>query len=98
MSRTILITGASEGIGFETACLSAARGDRVLLVARNADRLAAAAARIGGAVETAAVDLSDPQALDAFLAALDARGYLPDVLVNNAGQGWRGSATGPRPA
>jgi NAD(P)-dependent dehydrogenase (short-subunit alcohol dehydrogenase family) len=47
MSKTILVTVASEGIGFETARLSAARGDRELMVARNAHRLAAAAVRDG---------------------------------------------------
>lgn len=93
MVKTILVTGASDGIGFEIARQAAASGDRVLMIARNEERLRDAASRIVGAVqpEIAALDLADPQALEDFLASLDARGYLPDTLVNNAGQGASGA-------
>jgi hypothetical protein len=93
MKQTILITGASEGIGLETARQAALAGYAVLMVARDETRLRAAARRITGPVrpEVAAVDLTDPAALEAFLADLDAHGYVPDVLVNNAGQGASGA-------
>lgn len=93
MSRTVLVTGASEGIGFEIAAQAAASGDRVLMVARNQARLSAAADRIEGPhrPEIAALDLADAQALERFLGDLDARGYLPDVLINNAGHGASGA-------
>jgi short-subunit dehydrogenase len=88
-----LITGASDGIGLETARLAVASGAAVLMVARDAARLQAAADTLPGAIrpEIAAVDLSDAEARGAFLAGLDARGYVPDVLVNNAGQGASGA-------
>jgi len=93
MTKTYLVTGASEGIGFEIARLAVAEGAQVLMLARDAVKLRAAADSLGGAIvpEIAAVDLSDAAALETFLQELDARGYVPDVLVNNAGQGNSGS-------
>jgi short-subunit dehydrogenase len=93
MTTTYLITGASDGIGLETARLAAQSGASVLMVARNAAKLRAAAETLSGAIrpEIAAVDLSDAATLGAFLADLDARGYIPDVLINNAGVGASGA-------
>lgn len=93
MTKTMLITGASDGIGLATAQRAAAEGYRVLLVARDAERLRAAAATLPASAEarTVALDLSDAAALDAFIADCDAQGYLPDVLVNNAGHGASGT-------
>ena len=93
MSKTVLVTGASDGIGFEVARQAAAAGDRVLMIARNETRLKEAASKITGPIqpEIAALDLSNLDALEIFLASLDARGYLPDTLVNNAGQGVSGA-------
>jgi short-subunit dehydrogenase len=93
MAKKILITGASEGIGLETARLAAASGMAVTMVARNREKLEAAAASLRGAIapEIVALDLTDAPAVEAFLSGLDARGYTPDILVNNAGHGLSGA-------
>jgi NADP-dependent 3-hydroxy acid dehydrogenase YdfG len=87
----VMITGASDGIGLETARQYVTEGARVLLVSRGIQKLRAAAGSLGESVEVAAVDLTDRAAIESFLRSLDARGYTPDVLVNNAGQGLSGA-------
>ena len=80
----VVITGGSSGIGLETARLAVARGARVSLIARDAGRLAAAAADVGAAV-TAPADVSDADALaTALTTATEANGPC-DVLVTSAG-------------
>jgi NAD(P)-dependent dehydrogenase (short-subunit alcohol dehydrogenase family) len=66
--QTVVIIGASAGIGEETAAAFAARGAAVTITGRSAERLKAAAGRIGGEVAVAAVDATDRAALDAFFA------------------------------
>ncbi|MFE4861226.1 SDR family oxidoreductase [Streptomyces sp. NPDC056670] len=86
--KTVLITGASSGIGEATARRLAAAGHHVVLGARRADRLATLAKDIeaaGGSVLPHALDVTDPLSMRAFVqAALDQYGRV-DVLVNNAG-------------
>jgi len=87
---TVLITGASGGIGAAFALALAPMGARLVLTARNASRLAqaAGAARAAGAtVDTIARDLTAPGGVEALMADLEARGHLVDHLVNNAGIG-----------
>jgi 3-oxoacyl-[acyl-carrier protein] reductase len=95
--RACVVTGASRGIGRETARLLCAEGAGVLLVGRNEERLeaareaaASAGAEAGGRAEVLALDVTDADAGDWMLAtALERFGSL-DVLVNNAGAAqWR---------
>jgi len=83
-----IVTGGSSGIGLATARRLAARGATVSLLARDQDRLAAAAddLRGGGAtVHTRSADVSDPAALTAAMGELTAAAGPCDILLSCAG-------------
>ena len=86
--KTILITGASSGIGEATARVLAAAGANVILGARRTDRLEALAAEIaaaGGNVRFRALDVTSLADMEAFVKFAEAEFGRNDVLVNNAG-------------
>ncbi|HEX7089975.1 MAG TPA: SDR family NAD(P)-dependent oxidoreductase [Longimicrobiales bacterium] len=87
--RAVLVTGASAGIGEACARRFAAAGADLVLWARRVDRLEALAAdletRHGASVRIAAVDVRDRAAVFREAEALVSNGWVPDVLVNNAG-------------
>lgn len=85
MTKTILITGSTDGIGLLTAKKLAADGHKVLLHGRSASKLESAAAAVGGDVETYAADLSDLSAVRKLAESIRARHDKLDVLINNAG-------------
>ena len=95
MTRTVLITGASSGIGEAFADLFAAEGFDVVLVARRADRLAAVAERIRAThsrrAEVVVADLSQRDAPARLHYEIARRGLTIDALVNNAGYGIPGA-------
>jgi len=83
--KTVLITGASRGIGEAAARLFAAAGANVVLTARGADRIEAIAAEIGGQALAVPCDVSSyEQVAGSVQAAVDRFGGL-DVLIGNAG-------------
>jgi uncharacterized protein len=90
----VVVTGGSEGIGYELARRFAAAGQDLLLVARRPQPLEEAADRIRSEfkVETVAVpaDIARPDAIAAIEAALKGQGAYADVLVNCAGMGLSG--------
>ena len=63
--QTVVVIGASAGIGLETARRARAEGADIILTGRNPDRLERAAAELG-ALSSAAFDATDPSALDRF--------------------------------
>ncbi|MBX2855517.1 MAG: SDR family oxidoreductase [Rhodobacteraceae bacterium] len=87
--KLTLIIGGSTGMGLATAQLLAEEGRRIVLVGRDAAKLAAAKAQIeaqtGGAVETIEADLTNSASVDTLAARLDAEPRHIDQLVNAAG-------------
>ncbi|WP_037311100.1 SDR family NAD(P)-dependent oxidoreductase [Ruegeria halocynthiae] len=85
MTKTILITGSTDGIGLLTAKKLAADGHQVLLHGRSVTKLERAAAEVGGNVETYAAELSDLSAVRKLAENIRAKHDQLDVLINNAG-------------
>lgn len=82
---TVLVTGASSGIGRACAEAFAAAGARLLLCARRGDRLEELAAGVGAEVHTFPLDVRDRAAVEAAIDGLPAGWRDVDVLVNSAG-------------
>jgi NAD(P)-dependent dehydrogenase (short-subunit alcohol dehydrogenase family) len=92
--KTVVITGASSGIGRAAAVKIAAAGGIPILVARTQEKLDEAKAEIeaaGGTAYAYSVDLSDFDAIDAFVEQLLSDHARVDMLVNNAGRSIRRS-------
>ena len=98
MKETILITGASSGIGLELAKCFAADGCRLILVARNREALEKLAEELQRENKIEAIvlaaDLSLPETPKQIFEKLSAQKITVDVLVNNAGFGAHGSFAG----
>jgi short-subunit dehydrogenase len=89
-SQTVLITGASGGIGYELAKLFARDRRNLVLVARNAERLSEVATELnhfGITVKTVALDLAAPPAPTFLFDQLKRENIPVDILINNAGFG-----------
>lgn len=92
--RTILVTGASRGIGRAFAEIAAAKGHDLVLVARSADAIAELATELeqrhGITATHIPLDLANPDCVDRLTAEIASRGITIDALVNNAGLGSTG--------
>jgi uncharacterized protein len=89
-AKTVLVTGASMGIGEAFARQLAAQGATVLLVARSRDKLERLAAELPRS-QVFVEDLASPGAARRLFDAVTAKGLDVDVLVNNAGFGGHGA-------
>lgn len=85
MSKTILITGATDGIGKLTAKLLVAQGHHVLIHGRSLSKLNATADEIGGKTQSYVADLSDLTAVKEMADLILTQHERLDVLINNAG-------------
>ena len=93
-AETVLVTGASSGIGLELARCFAADGCRLVLVARKGIALESLSSELRKAHKIQAqvftADLAQPETPNRLLAHLQAAGLKVDVLVNNAAFGAQG--------
>ena len=84
-----IVTGASAGLGVEFVRQLAAKGHRLVLVARRKDRLEELAKEVGNA-RVVALDLSEPGATAKLMANVAKAGETVELLINNAGFGLAG--------
>jgi NAD(P)-dependent dehydrogenase (short-subunit alcohol dehydrogenase family) len=80
--RTVIVTGASSGLGAQVSRVLAEAGARVIMACRDPGKAEAVAATIDGVTEVRRLDLADLSSVRAFAAGLDEE---VDVLINNAG-------------
>ena len=90
MNKTVLITGASSGIGFELSKIFARKGYNLIMVSRNKERLEKAKNIVYMEneevnIEVLAKDLSEPSAPDEIYDYTQKNSIQVDILVNNAG-------------
>ncbi len=86
--KNIIITGSSSGIGEATAKLLSEKGHRLMLLARNEQKLELLKKEIGGSIEVAICDVRDAKRVNEIIVSVnDAWGNV-DVLINNAGLGY----------
>jgi short-subunit dehydrogenase len=95
MTETVLVTGASSGIGLELAKCFAADKSNLVLVARNTAAMETLAAELRRdhkiEIHVISADLARPESPRRIFDELQGRGAAVDVLVNNAGFGLHGS-------
>lgn len=93
VNKLVLVTGASSGIGAETAKQFAEKGATVLLVARNVAKLQKVEEEIklnNGTAYAFPCDVTDYIAVDSMAAVIKKDIGIPDIILNNAGSGvWK---------
>lgn len=87
MTKVVLVTGASSGIGEATARRFAESGSRLIIAARNTEKLLSLKSELDDIcpVYAAMLDVTSAESVDSFFAGLPGEFFDIDVLVNNAG-------------
>ena len=85
MQKHIIITGASRGIGFETAKYLAEKNHQVFAIARSEDKLNNLKSFAPGLIHTIVTDLTDPDSILKIAEVLKRKNLKIDGLINNAG-------------
>jgi uncharacterized oxidoreductase len=83
-NNTVLITGGGAGIGFQTAKILSAAGNRVIITGRNADTLQKAAAQLNN-VTTIVSDVSKEEDVQALVKRISTEFPTLNIVINNAG-------------
>ena len=83
--KTALISGATSGLGYAIAQCMIAQGAKVIVVGRDAEKAAQAAASLGASADWSAFDVQHTDQTEAWVAALLAKHQHIDILVNHAG-------------
>lgn len=93
-SESVLITGASSGIGYALAEEFGRRGYRLILAARNEAKLKKAEEKLkikcAAGTRAFPIDLSEPGSAEKLFKAVESLGWGVDILINNAGYGMYG--------
>jgi len=91
-NKTVLLTGASEGIGLELAKIFAENGNKLILIARNHKKLVEVSKMLSSLTEVIIInkDLSKIGAAKEIYDEITRKGEQIDILVNNAGMGLQG--------
>lgn len=92
IGKTVLITGASKGIGYAAANEFIIRGAEVIMVARDLVQLKKSADELGGKTRAIAADLSTAEGIEKVVLETESNYEQLDVLVNNAGSNIRKAA------
>jgi NADP-dependent 3-hydroxy acid dehydrogenase YdfG len=95
--KTVIVTGASSGIGAATARALHAAGAQPVLAARRAGRVAVLSAELGGALAVP-TDVTDPAQVRGLVAATLDQHQRVDGLVNNVGASFHGTLAEVDPA
>lgn len=85
MTKHIIVTGASRGIGFETALFLAQRGHKVTAIARSENKLDKLKTAGGENILTLALDITEQSAVDQILKHLQQLKFSVDGIIHNAG-------------